>query len=349
MTPDGHPLDLGRLFAFAFANKASDIHITVGEPPLLRVHGHLHRLESGPLDAEAVRELVHSLMTDRQRLELEQRLAIDFSFEFGQAGRFRVNVFHDRCGLAAVMRTVPTVTPTLEALGLPPIVRKLCNFDRGLVLVTGPTGSGKSTTLASMIEVINATTAGRIITVEDPIEFVHPSKRSLVSQRELGVHTLSFADALRGALREDPDVILVGEMRDLETIRLAITAAETGHLVFSTLHAPSAPQAVDRMIDVYPPEQQAQIRGQLADSLLAVITQALLPKVGGGRVAAAEVLIGTPAVHSLIREAKTHQLASIMQLSAKDGMQTMEMAVAQLVRSCLVDSDVAARARGGVG
>lgn len=334
--------DIIQLLAFALDQGASDVHITTGEPPVVRVHGDLRRVDMPPLDENAVHALVYSVMNDLQRLQFEKHLELDMSFELGRLGRFRINVFADRCGLAVAMRVVPSAIPSLALLGLPQVVRRLCDGDAGLVLVTGPTGCGKSTTLAAMIDVINSTSAGRIITVEDPIEFVHRSKQGLVSQREIGMHTRSFADALRGALREDPDVILVGEMRDLETMKLAITAAETGHLVLSTLHAKSASQSVDRIIDVYPPGQQDQVRGQLADCLLAVVTQTLLPRRGGGRVCAAEVLVAVPAARALIRDSKTHQLPTVMQMGQKDGMQTMESAIADLVEEGLVAPDDAA-------
>jgi twitching motility protein PilT len=254
----------------------------------------------------------------------------------GEIARFRVNVFMQRRGEAAVFRTIPTKILALEQLGMPPILRELCDKEKGLVLVTGPTGSGKSTTLAAMIDYLNDTFEGHILTIEDPIEFVHKSKKCLVSQRELGPHTLSFANALRAALREDPDIILVGELRDLDTIQLALTAAETGHLVFGTLHTSSAPKTVDRIIDVFPPNQQAQIRAQFAESIEGVITQTLLKKKSGGRAAALEIMVGTNAVRNLIREAKLHQIPGIMQASKKDGMQTMDMALIDLVTKGLV-------------
>ena len=280
-------------------------------------------------------------MNDVQRRVFEETHECDFSFELQKVARFRVNVFLQRKGEGAVFRTIPTKVMSLEELGMPPILKQLCEKDKGLVLVTGPTGSGKSTTLAGMIDYINNSFEGHILTVEDPVEFVHLSKKCLVNQRELGAHTHSFANALRSALREDPDIILVGEMRDLETIQLALTAAETGHLVFGTLHTSSAPKTVDRIIDVFPPNQQAQIRAQFAESIEAVITQTLLKKKVGGRVAALELLTGTTAVRNLIREGKIHQIPGTMQVSQKDGMQTMDMALTNLVTRGIVTREEA--------
>ncbi|MGO8992189.1 MAG: type IV pilus twitching motility protein PilT [Polyangiaceae bacterium] len=324
------------LLAFAVKSGASDLHLTGGQPAAIRVHGAMQRIKMGPIPSGLLRELVLSIMGQEQRDELARSFEVDFSYALTEGERFRVNVFVDRCGIAAVMRAIPATIPSMASLGLPPVVAKLCERDSGLVLVTGPTGSGKSTTLAAMIASINASYPGRIIMVEDPIEFVHPSMKCVVSQRELGFHTKSFANALRAALREDPDVILVGEMRDLDTISLAITAAETGHLVFSTLHSPSAAQTIDRMIDVFPSGQQGQVRAQLADCLAGILTQRLLPRIGGGRVMALESLIGTPAVRALVRDGKAHQLASIMQVGIKDGMKTMEAALMELYDRRLV-------------
>jgi twitching motility protein PilT len=332
-------LDMKALLSFCLKSDASDLHLVGGEPAALRIHGIIQRIHMRALLSEEVRDLVLSIMDDEQRAQLEAGDEVDFSYALDGVARFRVNAFIDRCGVAAVLRAIPSVLPTLESLGLPPVAAKLCERDSGLVLVTGPTGSGKSTTLAAMIGAINLTYPGRIITIEDPIEFTHRSEKSVVSQRELGLHTKSYANALRAALREDPDVILIGEMRDLDTISLAITAAETGHLVFSTLHAPSASQTVDRMIDVFPPGQQWQIRAQLADCLAGVMMQRLLPKIGGGRVCAVEVLVGTPAVRALVRDGKAHQLTSIMQVGVKDGMRTMEAALTELVDKRLVKSE----------
>lgn len=296
----------------------------------------MKKLEYPPLSDEEVHRMIYDIMSDHQRKEYEERLELDFSFEMGDLGRFRVNSFIQRRGKGAVFRSIPTKILSLEQLGLPPILRRFCEQEKGLVLVTGPTGSGKSTTLAAMIDHINVTQQGHILTIEDPIEFVHESKKCLINQRELGPHTHSFANALRSALREDPDFILVGEMRDLETIELAVTAAETGHLVFATLHSPSAPQTIDRTIDVFPAAQQGQIRAQLAESLNAVVTQTLCKKIGGGRVACLEILVGTPPVRHLIREAKNHQIPSAMQTGKKDGMETMDAALVTLVAKGLI-------------
>jgi twitching motility protein PilT len=322
----------------AIAKGASDLHLSAGEPPMLRVHGDLARLEHPALTPAEVAELVHSVMKTKQRERFDAELESDFAYEAPGVGRFRVNAFMQTRGPGAVLRTIPTAIPTMESLGLPAVIRELCDKERGLVLVTGPTGSGKSTTLAAMVDVINATWEGHILTVEDPIEFVHPSKKCLVNQREVGRHTDSFANALKSALREDPDVILVGELRDLETISLALTAAETGHLVFGTLHTSSAPKTVDRIIDVFPAGQQSQIRTMLAESLEAVVSQTLLKKKEGGRIAAHEILIGTPAVRNLIREAKLHQIPSMMQTGGRVGMQTLDAAIGELVKKGAVDA-----------
>ncbi len=334
-------MDITQLLTFAVEAKASDVHLSSGEPPILRIDGDMKKLDHPPLSREQVHAMVYDLMNDSQRRTFEETYELDFSFDLGKAGRFRVNVFMQQRGEAAVFRTIPTQILSMEQLGLPPALKDICEKEKGLVLVTGPTGSGKSTTLAAMIDYLNHSFEGHIITIEDPIEFIHTSKRCLVNQRELGQHTHSFANALRSALREDPDIILVGEMRDLETIQLAITAAETGHLVFATLHSPSAPQTVDRIIDVFPAAQQAQIRTQFADSIEAIITQTLLKKKGGGRVAALEILMGTPAVRNLIRENKVHQLPSAMQVGRKEGMQTMDMALIDLVNRGLVTREEA--------
>jgi len=334
-------MDVTELLTFAVESGASDVHLSSGEPPLLRINGDMKKVDLPSLTKEEVHTMVYDIMNDNQRKAFEEIYELDFSFELGDVGRFRVNVFMQRKGKGAVFRAIPTTILSMEQLGLPPIIKRLCEREKGLVLVTGPTGSGKSTTLAAMVDYINDSEEGHILTVEDPIEFVHPSKKCLVNQRELGPHTHSFANALRSALREDPDVILVGEMRDLETIQLAVTAAETGHLVFGTLHSPSAPQTVDRVIDVFPAAQQAQIRTQFADSIEAIITQTLLKKKGGGRVAALEILVGTPAVRNLIREGKTHQIPSAMQVGQKDGMETMDMALMELVNKGIVTREEA--------
>ncbi|MGH7827128.1 MAG: type IV pilus twitching motility protein PilT [Candidatus Binatia bacterium] len=334
-------MDITQLLAFGVEQGASDCHLSSGEPPMLRVNGDLKKLEHPALTKEDVHALVYDIMNDSQRKAFEESHECDFSFEMGAIARFRVNVFLQRKGEGAVFRTIPTKVQTIEELGMPPILKQLCDKEKGLVLVTGPTGSGKSTTLAAMIDHLNESFEGHILTVEDPIEFVHKSKKCLVNQRELGPHTHSFANALRAALREDPDIILVGEMRDLETIQLALTAAETGHLVFGTLHTSSAPKTVDRIIDVFPPSQQAQIRAQFAESIEAVLTQTLLKKKGGGRVAALEIMTGTTAIRNLIREGKIHQVPGTMQVSQKDGMQTMDMALQNLVARGVVSKEEA--------
>jgi twitching motility protein PilT len=316
---------------------ASDLHLSAGEPPSMRVHGDLTRTEREKLDPAAVMTLVESIMNPEQKAWFKENLECDFATEVGGAGRYRVNVFQHNRGPGAVLRAIPTVIPTMEQLGLPPVFKEMCQKERGLILVTGPTGSGKSTTLAAMVREINETWDAHILTVEDPIEFVHQPIRCVVNQREVGPHTKSFTNALRSALREDPDVILVGEMRDLETISLAITAAETGHLVFGTLHTSSAPKTVDRIIDAFPGEQQSQIRSMLSESLEAIVAQSLLKKVGGGRIAAQEILIGVPAVRNLIREAKLHQIPGMMQTGKAVGMCTLDMALTDLVKKNLID------------
>jgi len=334
-------MDITQLLAFGVEQGASDCHLSAGEPPMIRIHGDLKKLDHAPLTKEEAHSLVYDIMNDAQRKAFEETHECDFSFEMGTLARFRVNVFMQRKGEGAVFRTIPTKILTLEELEMPAILKQLCEKEKGLILVTGPTGSGKSTTLAGMVDYLNESFEGHILTVEDPIEFVHQSKKCLVNQRELGPHTNSFANALRAALREDPDAILVGEMRDLETIQLALTAAETGHIVFGTLHTSSAPKTVDRIIDVFPPNQQAQIRAQFAESIEAVITQTLLKKKGGGRVAALEIMTGTTAVRNLIREGKIHQIPGTMQVSQKDGMQTMDMALQSLVSRGLVAKEEA--------
>jgi len=334
-------MDITQLLTFAHREGASDVHLSSGEPPMVRIHGDMKRIEHPALSAEQVHSMVFDIMSDAVRKTFQETNDVDFSFELGNIARFRVNIFRTRRGEGAVFRTIPTQVMTLEELGLPPILRELCQKEKGLVLVTGPTGSGKSTTLAAMIDFINETFEGHILTIEDPIEFVHASKKCLVNQREVGRDTFSFNAALRGALREDPDVILVGEMRDLETISLALTAAETGHLVFGTLHTSSAPKTVDRIIDVFPAAQQSQIRTMFAESIQAVITQLLLRRRAGGRIAALEILIGTTAVRNLIRENKIHQVPSAMQTGQNVGMQTLDMALVDLVNKGLVTKEEA--------
>jgi twitching motility protein PilT len=335
-------MDISELLLFAEKQGASDLHISAGEPPMLRIHGDIKKINLPPLSKEEVHKMLYDVMGDSQRKIFEERHELDFSIELADIARFRVNVFMQRRGEAAVFRSIPTKILSFEQLGLPEVCKKICENDRGLVLVTGPTGSGKSTTLAAMIDYINETEHGHILTIEDPIEFIHKSKNCLINQRELGPHTHSFANALRSALREDPDVILVGEMRDLETISLALTAAETGHLVFATLHTSSAPKTVDRIIDVFPADEQAQVRAMLSESLRAVISQTLLKRADGrGRVAALEILIGVPAIRNLIREAKVHQMPSIMQTGQQYGMQTLDQVLKDLVMKRIITKEEA--------
>jgi twitching motility protein PilT len=332
-------LTISALLRFMAQNKASDLHLSAGEAPMVRIHGDVHRLDLPALTAEEVHRLVFDTMSDAQRRVFQEKLEVDFAFALDDHLRFRVNAFVQNRGEGAVFRSIPTKIPSFSDLNLPPVLREFAEKDKGLVLVTGPTGSGKSTTLAAMIDHINETSPGHILTLEDPIEFVHKSKRCLVNQREIGTQSHSFTAALKSALREDPDVILVGELRDLETISLAMTAAETGHLVFATVHTSSAPKTVDRLVDVFPTAQQAQVRTMLSESLVGVATQSLLPKVGGGRAAAIEILVATPAVRNLIRENKTYQIPSAMQVGAKSGMVTMEAALTELVAKGIVSPD----------
>ena len=329
-------MDTSELLTFAFNEGASDVHLSAGQPPMLRIHGDIKRLEHAALSADEVHNMIFDIMNDHQRKCFQGDLDIDFSFELGGIARFRVNVFNQRKGEGAVFRAIPATVVSLQELGMPPVLQELCEKERGLVLVTGPTGSGKSTTLAAMIDFINTNSETHILTVEDPVEFVHESKKSLINQREVGPDTKSFGSALRGALREDPDVILVGEMRDLETISLALTAAETGHLVLGTLHTSSAPKTVDRIIDVFPAGQQNQVRAMFSESIQAVVTQTLCKKEGGGRIAAVEILLGTAACRNLIREGKIHQIPSILQTGQKLGMQTLDMALQELVSKRLI-------------
>ncbi|MCX5896200.1 MAG: type IV pilus twitching motility protein PilT [Proteobacteria bacterium] len=335
-------LDITELLMFSIKNGASDLHMSAGEVPMLRIHGDMRRLEMEPLTADQVHKMIYDILNDTQRKLLEEHKELDFSIALGEHGRFRVNVLYQNRGESAVLRTIPNKVLSLEQLGMPPIVRQISRLERGLVLVTGPTGSGKSTTLAAMIDLINNELKGHIITIEDPIEFVHVSKNCLITQRELGVHTHSFSNALRSVLREDPDVILVGEMRDLETISLALTAAETGHLVFATLHTNNAPKTIDRIIDVFPSGQQSQIRTQFSETIMAVLSQTLFKKRdGSGRVAALEVMIGTPAIRNLIRENKVSQIPSALQTGQKFGMQTMESAIKELISRHMINPEEA--------
>ena len=332
-------MDITQLLAFAVKNKASDLHLSAGLPPMIRVDGDIRRINVPALEHKEVHDLIYEVMDDRQRKDYEEFWETDFSFEVPKLSRFRVNAFNQSRGAGAVFRTIPTEILTLEQINAPQVFKDLTELSRGIVLVTGPTGSGKSTTLASMINYKNENEACHILTVEDPIEFVHQSKKALIHQREVHRHTLGFAEALRSALREDPDVILVGEMRDLETIRLAMTAAETGHLVFGTLHTSSAAKTIDRIIDVFPAAEKEMVRSMLSESLRGVISQALLKKNGGGRVAAHEIMIGTPAIRNLIREDKVAQMYSAIQTGSARGMQTIDQCLAELVRMNQVSKD----------
>ena len=322
--------------------KASDLHIQVGMPPMLRVDGALLPVAGSPaITEEAIEALIFSVLDEEQKQILIKDKEFDFSFAFGDLGRFRANVFHERGNLAIALRLIPNEILTIEQLGLPSVVNNFANYPRGFVLVTGPTGSGKSTTLAAMIHKINQEQARHIITVEDPIEYTHKSLKSIVVQREVHYDTFSFSGALRSALREDPDVVLIGEMRDLETIASAITIAETGHLVFATLHTNSASQSVDRMIDVFPPHQQQQVRSELSNILMAICSQTLIPVIGGGRIAAAEILIVTPAVRNIIREGKSHQLEAVIQTGGEFGMQSMDNTLVGLIKAGTITYDEA--------
>ncbi|MGB1262361.1 MAG: type IV pilus twitching motility protein PilT [Cognaticolwellia sp.] len=329
-------MDITELLAFSVENNASDLHLSTGTPPSIRVDGDVRKLNIPAFDEKDVNALVYDIMNDRQRKDYEENLEVDFSFEVPNLARFRVNAFNQNRGPAAVFRTIPSKILSLEDLGCPEIFRDISDFPRGLVLVTGPTGSGKSTTLAAMVDYINKHKHDHILTIEDPIEFVHENHSCLINQREVHRDTLSFSAALRSALREDPDVILVGEMRDLETIRLAMTAAETGHLVFGTLHTTSAPKTIDRIIDVFPGEEKDMVRSMLSESLRAVISQTLIKKVGGGRVAAHEIMMGVPAIRNLIREDKIAQMYSAIQTGMSHGMQTMDQCLQNLVNRGMI-------------
>ena len=334
-------MNISELLAFSVKNNASDLHLSTGSPPLIRVDGDVRKLNTPAFNAKDVNALVYDIMNDRQRKEYEEKLEIDFSFEVPNLARFRVNAFNQNRGPAAVFRTIPSKIFSLDDLGCPEIFKAISDTPRGLVLVTGPTGSGKSTTLAAMVDYINKSKNDHILTIEDPIEFVHDNHMCLINQREVHRDTLSFEAALRSALREDPDVILVGEMRDLETIRLAMTAAETGHLVFGTLHTSSAPKTIDRIIDVFPGEEKSMVRSMLSESLRAVISQTLIKKTGGGRVAAHEIMIGVPAIRNLIREDKIAQMYSTIQTGMQHGMQTMDQCLQSLVNRGIISKQAA--------
>ncbi|EHQ51819.1 twitching motility protein PilT [Ectothiorhodospira sp. PHS-1] len=336
-------MDITQLLAFSVKNGASDLHLSAGLPPMIRVDGDVRRINVPAMEHKDVHGMVYDIMNDKQRKDFEEHLETDFSFEIPGLARFRVNAFNHNRGAGAVFRTIPTKILTLEELGCPKIFEKISEYPRGIVLVTGPTGSGKSTTLAAMLNHKNETEYGHILTVEDPIEFVHESKKCLVNQREVHRDTLGFNEALRSALREDPDTILVGEMRDLETIRLALTAAETGHLVFGTLHTSSAAKTIDRIVDVFPAAEKDMVRAMLSESLRAVISQTLMKKIGGGRCAAHEIMLGTPAVRNLIRENKIAQMYSAIQTSQGVGMQTLDQSLKELLQRGLISKEEARR------
>ena len=330
-------MDITELLTFSVQQNASDLHISAGVPPMIRVDGDVRRIKMPSLDHKQVHGLIYDIMNDKQRKDFEEFYETDFSFEVPGLARFRVNAFNQNRGAGAVFRTIPTEILSMETLGMGKVFQDLSSRPRGLVLVTGPTGSGKSTTLAAMVDYVNDTRNDHILTIEDPIEFVHESKKCLVNQREVHRDTLGFAEALRSALREDPDIILVGEMRDLETIRLALTAAETGHLVFGTLHTTSAAKTIDRIIDVFPSQEKAMVRSMLSESLEGIISQTLLKRPKGGRVAAHEIMIGTPAIRNLIREDKVAQMYSAIQTGAAFGMQTMDQCLQTLLQKGLIE------------
>ncbi len=336
-------MDIAQLLAFGVKQGASDLHLSAGLPPMIRVDGDIRRINVPEMDHKQVHDMIYDIMSDKQRKDYEEFLETDFSFEIPGLARFRVNAFNHNRGAGGVFRTIPSKILSLEDLGAPKIFQEISEYPRGIVLVTGPTGSGKSTTLAGMVDYKNDSEYGHILTVEDPIEFVHESKKCLVNQREVHRDTLGFNEALRSALREDPDTILVGEMRDLETIRLALSAAETGHLVFGTLHTSSAAKTIDRIVDVFPAAEKAMVRSMLSESLKAVISQTLMKKIGGGRVAAHEIMIGTPAIRNLIREDKVAQMYSAIQTGQNAGMQTLDQNLKGLLASGAVSKDEAMR------
>jgi twitching motility protein PilT len=336
-------MDIAELLAYSVKNKASDLHLSSGLPPMIRVDGDIRRLNLPALDNRQLTELLYSTMSDHQRRDFEANLEVDFSYAVQGLARFRVNCFHNDRGVGGAFRTIPMAVWTLEDLGAPASFKEIINVPRGLVLVTGPTGSGKSTTLAAMIDHLNETVAGHILTIEDPIEFVHTSRKCLINQREVHRDTHGFNQALRSALREDPDIILVGEMRDIETIRLALTAAETGHLVFATLHTSSAAKTIDRIIDVFPAGEKAMVRSMLSESLRAVIAQTLMKRITGGRIAAHEIMIATPAIRNLIREDKVAQMYSSIQTGQNVGMHTLDQYMEGLVSRGLITRQEAAR------
>ena len=338
-------MDLTQLLAFTMQNDASDLHLSAGSPPIIRSSGLLKRVKADPLSSDDIRTMLYSVMTEEQRAEYEKNMEIDFAIALGEKARFRVNGFTTRLGSSAVFRTIPTEVPLMSDLGLPPVMRRFAELEKGIILITGPTGSGKSTTLASMINHINLHESKHILTIEDPVEFFHKSEKSLINHREVGTDTNSFARALKSALREDPDVILVGEMRDYETISLALTAAETGHLVFATLHSNSAAKTIDRVIDVFPTGDKEMVRAMLASSLQGVVAQTLLRRAdGNGRVGAFEILVGTNAVRNLIRENQIPQMYSMMQTGSRYGMVTMEDTITDLLDAGIIDKDEARRA-----
>ena len=334
-------LSIEDLLRFTVKHNASDLHISAGMPAIIRVDGEMTRINMPVMNHQLVHQLIYDIMNDKQRADFEEFFETDFSFEIPNLARFRVNAFNQNRGAGAVFRTIPSKVLTMEDLGMGEVFKRVSDFKRGVVLVTGPTGSGKSTTLAAMVDYINETRKEHILTIEDPIEFVHDSKKSLINQREVHRDTLGFEPALRSALREDPDVILVGELRDLETIRLALTAAETGHLVFGTLHTSSAAKTIDRVIDVFPASEKSMIRAMLSESLQAVISQTLLPRKTGGRVAAHEIMLGTPAIRNLIRENKVAQMYSSIQTGASEGMITLDQSLKNLIAKGTISKEVA--------